>query len=88
LKEAQLLFNAFELMLEIPNSAGHDLYYGSPKDNSHGTRADSCLRMKRGFIDESDGRTLLPIVQERREPSKRVRELWMRAEWCRHYRWR
>ena len=40
LKKAQLLFNAFELMLELPNSAGHDLYYGSLKDKSRGTRAD------------------------------------------------
>ena len=36
LKETQLLFNAFELMLEIPNSAGHDLYYGSPKTTAAG----------------------------------------------------
>ena len=49
LKETQLLFNAFELMLEIPNSAGHDLYYGSPKDNSRGTRVDSSPANEKGI---------------------------------------
>ena len=36
LKETQLLFSAFELMLEFPNSAGHDLYYGSLRTRAAG----------------------------------------------------